>query len=172
MGFGGKHVDRPYLEQYARILRWQAVLHQDKVSESGEDQSDYQVDRIFAFFVNCFYLKDWIIDYDEALRPSLNTFFGQYAEMGICRDIGNACKHLSLTDPSTGAKALGFMKGLHLVREYDPSPGPKPVKNQRYSYVGGGEQGDPYDLADRCVERWKEFLNQKKLLPRKQPGTS
>ena len=47
-------------EQYDRMMRWYARM---KATDSGREHavaSDNYVDEIYAFFLNCYHLKDWI----------------------------------------------------------------------------------------------------------------
>ena len=61
MSFAGKFHNKPYLEQFERIKRWHKTLNKIRVSNANENQTDKQVDIIYAFFINCYHLKDWLI---------------------------------------------------------------------------------------------------------------
>lgn len=165
MGFGFKYRltggtwSRPYLEQYQRVHRWHQVLQKIRVSNAPTSQTDYQIDCILTFFVNCYHLKDWIKDFLRDTRPELveelERLIATDQDMKICRHVCHMSKHLSLQRPPLDKNLV------RLVREWDPSPGPKPAKNQRYSIVGYNRQQDPFELADRCVKWWDDFLKEK-----------
>jgi len=122
MSFAGKFHNKPYLEQFQRMKRWYNILNKIRVSNANENQTDKQVDIIYAFFINCFHLKDWLIHSKAIEQKKVNDFIENNKEMMICRDLCNGCKHLSLTNPSVAKDVkcnCGF-HGVFLHREFDP----------------------------------------------------
>jgi hypothetical protein len=170
MGFGGKFSKKPYLEQFERIKRWHKILNEIRVSNASEDRTDYQVDCIFAFFINCYHLRDWL-EHSKVTSPSiLNDFIENHKEMQICRDICNGAKHLSLTSRSIGKDVkcdCGF-HGVFLHREYDPFQEvlkhDNPVRNITYNIFVEYEKFNVFEVADKCVSLWEDFLKENNLL--------
>lgn len=74
MSWAGRFHEKPYLEQVERIKRWNEILNDIRVSNSPEDRADYQVDCIYAFYINCFHLKDWLIKSKAIDKMKLNNF--------------------------------------------------------------------------------------------------
>lgn len=170
MSFGGIFSKKPYLEQFNRVKRWNNILKQIQVSNSSENKTDYQVDCILAFFINCHHLRDWL-EYSKAVsKEKLNELFKNNVELRICRDICNKTKHLSLNrSPSVGSKdtcnKLGY--GVTLHREYNHFALPtdlNPVKNISYVVVAAFEKYNAFELADKCLNLWEDFLKQNSLL--------
>lgn len=84
--------------------------------------------------------------------------------MKICRDICNGAEHLSLMDPSIGT-GRGW-NGVH--REYDPFHDPliygNPLMNSTYVVLADFHKFTAFDLANRCLELWGNFLKDNSLL--------
>ena len=49
-----------YQEQYDRTKRWYDRLTAIDQGRAHDMASDHYVDEIYAFFLNCYHLKDWI----------------------------------------------------------------------------------------------------------------
>lgn len=64
-------------------------------------------------------------------------------------------------------KATGF-SGVILRKEYDPFQEilkqDNPIKNIKYIVMADGKNLDVFELADKCVNLWKNFLEENKLL--------
>jgi hypothetical protein len=73
MGFAGRFAKRPYLEQFERIKRWQAAL-------TGADASSdvsREADIIYAFFMNCYHLRDWLEKSKVVKKAKVDSFLGR-----------------------------------------------------------------------------------------------
>lgn len=135
MGFAGKFSTKPYLEQFQRLKRWHDILNKFRYENASESKTDFQVDCIYTFFINCFHLKDWLIHSDVVTSNEINDFINNNLEMQICRDICNGVKHLSLTNPSIAKDNTcdcGF-HGVFLHREFEPFRKDNPVKDITYN---------------------------------------
>lgn len=170
MSWAGKFHKKPYLEQFERIKRWHKILNEIRVSNSSEDEADYQVDCIYAFFINCYHLKDWLLHSKVVDKSKINGFIKKNKEMKICRDICNGIKHLSLTNPSIGhnIKCDCGWHGVTLHREYDSFQevlkNANPLQNATYTVLADFEKFNVFELADRCVELWKNFMEDNSLI--------
>ena len=170
MSWAGKFSDKPYLEQFERMKRWYEVLKEISISNGPESQADYQVDCIYAFFMNCFHLKDWLISSGVISKNEVNSFINSNEEMKICRDLCNGSKHLNLNNPSIGRddKCGCGWHGVTLHREYDPFyqtiESPKPLKKFNYVILADFERFNVFSLADKCFNLWEEFMNDNSLL--------
>jgi hypothetical protein len=122
-------------------------------------------DYIYAFFQNCYHLRDWLKNSAAVSEEALRHFMSGNVEMGICRDIANGTKHLRIHSPSIDANPS-------IGREYHPPgwPGKRPGTTESYfiliEQAGAGQEVryDLVDLADRCVTHWTAFLKQEGLL--------
>lgn len=170
MGWAGLNQDRPYLEQFERAKRWHTVLNcfrNARISEDAVDQ-DRHIDDIYAFFINCFHLKDWIVYSRPDLKNIVQQFVNENEALQICRDICNSTKHFSLIHPSTSETPFGHSK---LLREFQAImlPGEDyPVRNQQYIILCDDKKHNVFMLADKCIELWTNFLRTNKLLQHSQ----
>ncbi len=169
MSWAGKFNKKPYVEQFERIKRWHKILNKIKISNSPEKQADYQVDCIYSFFINCYHLRDWLEHSKVVDKTKIDKLFGDNIEMKICRDICNGIKHLSLTNPSIGnnVSCNCSWHGVTLHREYihpEMRNGNSPLKDSNYVIIADFEKINVFDLADKCINLWDNFLKTNSLL--------
>ena len=90
-------------EQFDRVKRWHTRFHEIHSDREHTRDSLYNQDVVYAFFQNCWSLKDWIINssiLSEEKVGVIKDFFYTNTDMKICRDIANGSKHLSINKPS------------------------------------------------------------------------
>jgi hypothetical protein len=141
-------------EQYDRMKRWRARLN-----ESGHAE-ERRRDDIYAFFVCCYHLKDWIkkdASLDEDVHQGVESFVNSNRTLGLAADVANGFKHLERdqkprVDPSAHVSVVG---GFHVGM-------PEPALS---GIVVAGDQTweDASVLADRCIEEWEGFLRRHRL---------
>ncbi len=112
---------------------------------------------VFAFFINCYHLMDWI-ENDAELPRSVSRKARPYVrasnDLKTCADLANRSKHSALRkkvwtgDPSTGPsrKDVAIMMGQ------------KTVVRHRFWVSSGGTERDALELAHACVAEWRTFL--------------
>jgi hypothetical protein len=152
-----------YREQYDRLKRWYDRFIAINEGRLHDTPSDNYLDEIYAFFLNCYHLKDWIrndstvpTDIQQLVEPYINS----NRSLKLCADICNSLKHLRLTssrsgeNPTFGKKqfALNLGAGLpttiSLKYEVDTNNGPI----------------DAFSLATDCITAWNTFLQANRLL--------
>ncbi len=172
----------PHLDQLNRIRRWKRRLDEIRFSNSSEDRIPHQIDFIYAFFTNCYHLRDFLnnskknsdIVISDNVINQLNQFFKTNIEMQICRDICNESKHCSLEYPAIGVKIPNTNKksaeglaGVCIVKEYDPFQevlkNTNPIKNIKYVVLAEGKKYDVFELADKCLKLWEDFFQENDL---------
>lgn len=168
----------PHLEQLARIKRWKKRIDAFRYGNNAEDEIPNQIDFIYAFFVNCYHLRDFLAYSKVISSVQIDQFFKDNLEMQICRDLCLESKHCSVTNPSFGEvdpetkkkKATEFA-GVSLIREYDPFQEilkyDNPIKNIKYVVLANSEKHDVFELADKCVKLWEDFLKKNNCLGNK-----
>ena len=147
-----------YREQYDRMKRWWERFKNLDEGRPHDADSDNYVDEIYAFFINCYHLKDWIRQDNgvaQSVRDNVEEYINQNRSLKLCADICNALKHLLLTrsprsgeEPEFGKKQYGLKLGaapatISLKYQVDTSKGPI----------------DAFQLATGCVKAWDDFLN-------------
>lgn len=145
---------RKYQEQFQRLERWYDRFENVDQGRPHTLPSDYYNDEIYAFFLNCYRLKDWIQKDDTVKLPKgkIEHFVNQNECMRICKKICNDIKHLkrnshSGRDPEFGARKFSLNSGE-----------PKPIIKIKYSITAKTGTIDAFALASECVQKWKEFI--------------
>jgi hypothetical protein len=154
-----QHMTNPsaYRAQYDRMRRWYerfVALDQGRIHDMP---SEYYLDEIYAFFMNCYHLKDWLRNDSSVathVQQSVETHVNSNRSLRLCADICNSLKHLQLTssrsgeNPDFGKKQFSVSLGpglpttISLKYEVDTSSGPI----------------DAFDLATECIGAWETFL--------------
>jgi len=146
-----------YPEQWERVQRWHERFSDISEGKLHDKPSDFYQDEVYAFFMNCYHLKDWIKH--DPTHPSLagnvESFITDSRDMSLCADIYNGMKHLLLTRPRSHEDPQ-FGK-----RHFEVGVGTQPTTIAvKYTIDTTSGPIDAYELATRCVEAWKSFLNQ------------
>jgi hypothetical protein len=142
------------------MIRWYDRFATLDKGQAHDRPSENYVDDVYAFFQNCYHLKDWIKN-DPSLSISsvdIENFINGSASLLLCADLCNSLKHLSLTrprsskNPTFGPKQYGLTLGggaptIRLKYQIDTSTGPI----------------DAFTLATNCVNEWKTFFAAKGL---------
>ena len=149
------HKSQGWKSQWLRLGRWHERVQKIGNAESTYENSECQHDDVYAFFMNCYHLRDWLTKSEVVDPKELSQFFKYNRDMGLCRDICNGLKHLNISRPSIDAD---FSFG----REYVPANAPG-YNNERLFIFADGKFLDIFDLADRCVWHWQYFLSERGL---------
>lgn len=155
------HRQGGWQNQFSRLQRWHARVKQLKDGVSADE-----LDVLYAFFQNCFSLKDWLKNAKVITSSQLNSFFNSHPELKFCRDLSNGTKHYNLTSWSLDPN-------FFICREYVPqgSDNIHPSACSRPMICAGGMQRNMFELADRCVELWIRFIGDHGLLEAGPSGT-
>src|SRR6202022_45849 len=82
-----------------RMRRWYEKFAETDRGRKHVSSSDNYIDEVYAFFMNCYQLKDWI-KHDTAIPPDVQKavegFIDKNECLRLCADICNALKHLTL----------------------------------------------------------------------------
>ena len=76
-----------------------AAIDQGRVHDKSSENYD---DEVYAFFLNCYHLKDWIKNDGAAgvsAQNRVEAFINSSRPLKLCADICNAHKHLQLKSP-------------------------------------------------------------------------
>jgi hypothetical protein len=155
MNKNSSHNFEGWRTQFSRTCRWQARVQEIR-AECGrvgvrQDFEDY----LYSFFQNCFHLREWLSKSGAVSDSELKRLFASHTELQLCRDICNGTKHMTISKPSIDADFYTF-------REYDwfhiPSPADTPYAAENFMIRAAGRKQDMFELADRCMEIWHEFL--------------
>jgi hypothetical protein len=150
-----------YIEQWERVRRWYERLK----DVSGLDMQSVPADRfqddIFAFFLNCYHMKDWIKNDPEAgeLKDYVEAWINKSEALSICADLCNGLKHLSRESSRSGENPK-FGPKVHRFAFGEEPPGISVgflIETDTHCY-------DAFGLAGVCLQDWETFLSAKGLL--------
>lgn len=145
----------PYQEQLDRIKRLKEEL--ERFSIATDDNFKTAVDAFTSFFIQCYHLRDWLIQSRYGSRD-INIFISKSVWLTLCRDIANKQKHNQIDmyeqqNHFVSHKVFGI--STPIISYYDPS------RNENRFGIDVEEFGtliDVLDLADKCIEEWGKFL--------------
>jgi hypothetical protein len=152
-----------WMAQAFRVKRWYDRVLSIKSKSETERLTEYDFDTIIAFFQNCYHLRDWLESTRVELKDDIERLFKDNFEMSACRDICHGFKHKNLKTPSLDAD-------FNLYRAYDPfTAEANPEKNPEVYNIAFADGDDirkfnVFDLADKCVELWIDFLQNHGLM--------
>jgi hypothetical protein len=146
--------------QYDRMKRWHSRI------QAATAVDDLYVDSVYAFFIFCYHLKDWL-----QADPAVPEKVGQAAEqmisgafhMSLCADLANGLKHVSVTRRPRLSGPVSFST---------QAPAPE-FSQDPNDYLGvlptiHGADGEfiapAPEIVDLCVNAWETFLRQHRLL--------
>jgi hypothetical protein len=144
-----------YRVQSSRMLRYHERLKAITGGRSHESDSEGHADDVYAFFLNCYHLKDWLAN-DQSFpssRCEVEAFVNDNSALRICADICNASKHLIVTkERSCEHPVLG-------KRDIRLKPGSSaPQISMRFTVDTTSGPLDALCLADECVGLWRQFM--------------
>jgi hypothetical protein len=150
-----------FREQYERMKRWYGRFSDIDQGRLHDISSDYYEDEIYAFFLNCFHLKDWLMN-DPATgvtKPQVDSFVNSSRSLKLCADICNAHKHLKLSksrsgeSPDFGKKHFSVTLGVSSAGESFPT-----TISVKYEIESTTGLIDAFTLASDCINGWESFI--------------
>jgi hypothetical protein len=130
----------------------------DRVERPILDELDLQElddvafqDEMWAFFQNCWHIKDWISNDPlvlSATKDAVISMAHQSQDLLICRDLSNGTKHFGLRDGAMHVRTdttVDFERGF--------------IEVDCVIDDGNGQEISGKALARRCVEEWERILD-------------
>jgi hypothetical protein len=145
--------------QFERVLRWNERVQGNSPHLRDRAFATEDLDDIFAFFMNCYHLRDWLNNSKVVGQIKLDEFFRNNLEMQVCQDICNGLKHYDLSRPKVDSE-------FKIGRQFEYTSG---LLNKPYGGVGlfviaGRDKYNLYELAEKCTHLWTEFLEMNGLV--------
>lgn len=149
-----------YLDQFARVKRWYGRLKKINDGVQHDRSTDHYQDEVYAFFINCYHLKDWIskdLNCPLIFKSKVDgkDFIKNSVPLSICHDLAIGAKHLEITRPknddSTNIDKRLF--SLNLGGQDDPNIA------IRYRVISDGKSYDAFELATNCLCEWESVLS-------------
>jgi hypothetical protein len=147
-----------YQMQWRRAQRWLSRI----ADSPPADHMDYE-DFMWAFFQNCWHLKDWIKhdkNLPNELCQALDAEIRNLEPLQTCADIANGGKHFALDRPRDGKGASPSHKN------FDPINGePDRAKVTIYIARGDGNRIEAIALAKEAMQAWRRLLEKYGVQP-------
>lgn len=153
-----------YNEQFQRVKRYlEKIKNQDRATVEYSDD-------IWAFFQNCWHLKDWIKNDPNlpiSVKDNVEQEVKNYNSLMICADLANRSKHRELRYIRKDAKLTGIGVTVHVSlltihinpREKTELPQKKGyVEHPFYIETSNGNKIDGLSIAIQAVEDWGKLL--------------
>lgn len=146
-----------FYEQYLRMIRYYEKLLKITKKRVYSPFTNNETDILYSFFINCYHLKDWIIN-DPFLGINsqiVEDYVNENDNLCICADICNGLKHLKLKRPRYQRDArLG--KQVHTTIHR----GDETLEERRFIVETGGKPSDGTYFAMNCIALWEQFVEQ------------
>jgi hypothetical protein len=144
-----------YREQFNRVKRWYERFAEIDNETVHIYPSDHYQGEVYAFFLNCYHLKDWIKNDDEvgSAAAKVEAFISSNEELSLCADICNGIKHLKLTSPRSGQNPQFGSRQFHLQLGRQQQ-----ILSIKYSIDTTSGPLDAFELATKCLEAWQNFI--------------
>lgn len=149
-----------YINQYNRVKRWYERFISTSTNKIYDMPTDYYQDDLYAFFINCYHLKDWIKNDPEIpgkVKNDIENFITKTEELSICADICNGSKHLKLKTPRKNSNTKVQAKHFSLYL------GQGPIIHIEYDIESDGKIYDAHLLATKCLRAWDNFISKNQL---------
>jgi hypothetical protein len=139
---------KPYVEQLRRMARWWEKV---EAAYGKNAPADEMMDLFYAFFQNCFFVRDWLLNSGVAKEKVDAAFSGK--ALSLCRDMANGTKHCVINRPPI------VDAEFRTVREYDPQLRRLGSKRTEVFYVlAAGQKYDMFALGILCQLELQRFL--------------
>lgn len=147
-----------YKEQFQRIKRWYKRFSELNEGRIHDRDSDYYKDDVYAFFLNCHNLKDWLIGDDSIKikdkKKTIEEYVTANKALSVAADICNSLKHLVLKSSRTGDTPTFVGNDIKLELGLSTLP-----KTSMVFWVSlGTEKINAFDIATDCIKAWDDFF--------------
>lgn len=147
-------------EQWDRVNRYYSRFKRINDGCDGHgDPSDYFFDDMWAFFQNCYHLKDWLKKdkfISSKIRKPVEYYITKTESLAICADLANSLKHMKFSSdnnhkPRTGKEPKRASRSMSVN-------GGSPVVTLKANIEHKGRIIDAFDLATECMAAWRAYL--------------
>ena len=149
-----------YSEQYERMRRSYDRFREIKSRLTDKISSDYE-DDVYAFFMHCYHLKDWVKN-DTSVKTRMTNigtdverFISESEALSLCADLCNSLKRLELKR-SSGGERRTF--GLKQYRQRVGLGSSSSIRLEWLVERNVKPAIDAFELATECIAEWDKFL--------------
>ena len=97
-------ISHNYQEQFERVKRWYKLFEETNNGRIHDKPTEFYEDEVYAFFMNCYHLKDWIKNNPAAASVAITVevYIDNNPELLLCADICNGLKHFHFDGDRSG----------------------------------------------------------------------
>ena len=152
-------MSKTHASQLDRVQRYLQRFREINSGRKHNHPSDYYEDDVYAFFQNCYHLKDWI-KHDPQCKSWTNCekLITHSRNLSLCADICNGLKHFKLTKlrSSESPRIEGKDINLKITEGGSEESGLK-ISMKIEIHTNSGPI-DAFKLATECVSEWKSYI--------------
>lgn len=152
---------KEYVEQWQRVKRYHDRFERLSAGIEHTEASPHYDDDVYAFFQNCYHLKDWIKNDPFCVGwPSVESLVNSDPDLQLCADLCNGQKHLKLTTHRSNENPQFQGKSINLNINEGLGTGTAEVKIAMTYNVVTTNRGtiDALALARDCVNAWNTYI--------------
>jgi len=144
-----------YQEQYNRLNRLYESFKEINDGKIHDKSSEFYQDVVYAFFMNCHHLKDWIKNDPAAASVTNNVenYINNNPDLRLCADICNGVKHLRRVSNRSGERPEFGKKKAKLYIGSGPT-----TISVKYEINTDSGTIDAFELSTKCMKAWKIFI--------------
>jgi len=153
-----------YQQQFERVERFYERFNKiDKGRPHDMSSANYE-DEVYAFFIFCYHLKEWIINDETVSVPKneIEKFINENECLSICADICNGLKHLKRDEDKEHSGLLPEFKNKKISVEFIEGDS-YPTIGIKFNISTKTKTIDAFELATECLKKWEKFIEEKIL---------
>ena len=151
-----------YQEQFDRVKRFYEhfkLINDGLPLPCNDKYKIYDLDEIYAFFIFCYHLKDWIKNddsVDKPIREEVEDFVSENDCLKVCADICNGLKHLVLNPNRMRSEKQPEFKSKKVSVNFKGKE--QPVMKVKFFVSTDSGKKDAFELATECLKTWEKFI--------------
>lgn len=148
-----------WLDQWNRVLRWYERFRLAYQGGNPAPSTDHFQDDAYAFFQNCYHLKDWLKNdlATKHLVSDVERYINESTPLSLCADMANGSKHMELDQRARVDRKTAITRA-------DATVAIGTAVTVKYHIDAGGLTYDAFDIATKALDDWRQFLSSKNLL--------
>lgn len=151
-----------YKDQFDRMMRYHEYFKQMNSGNPRSAKPDEQKDDVYAFFQNCYHLKDWLKNDSEFQKADkVEEYVDKNKCLIICAYICNASKHARLTRTRRNTNEDIEIKNKRTIEAIVSNGGGNKSDSVsiKMEIKYNDEILDAFEVATDAVVAWKSFMN-------------
>jgi hypothetical protein len=160
-GQGGVNMSS-WQEQLDRARRYHQRLIAFVAAEEHKADIILGLDDSYAFFQNCYHIKDWLKNDPAFLRAvEVEGYITSTPALSLCADIANGIKHLLLTKKPRSGSTPGPVHATLVVKLEDSFAAGEerpPSMSMQLKVEHAGRELDAIQIAADAMQAWESFV--------------